>query len=357
MEDFLLELLVLIDPHGHVVHVGQRARVLAGVRITHVQGAVQYDRASMTLDGRPALFQDVHVSGLGILIPVKRGSAIAFGLQPYSQVNYEISGPDTVDEKAAQQSLTGSGGLDVFYLAFASTIGAVQFGITGDFYFGLIRETWRVDLSSPDLLDTEDRVQKNFRGFGVHAGVQLRMKKWQLGLAAGTPVGLSGETRVDTRYISDNEPTPLEAKLPLWLGMGLAFQPSAQWVFSAEARGQQWGKPASADLLGADGVNSYTAGFGFEFSPGKDRLREGKGLHYRAGANYSRLPYLESNGNTIPEWTAAAGFGVPFNRGASRLDFAVEWGKRGSSANLVQENILRFSASINGSERWFQRRR
>ncbi|MGH7497023.1 MAG: hypothetical protein ACREOO_32130 [bacterium] len=330
---------------------------LASIRTTHIQGAALYDRATMTLDNQSALFHEVNVNGLGILIPLKRGYAMAFGFQPYSQVNYEVSDSSTVDGKDLEQSLTGDGGLDVFYLALASTIGPVQFGVTADFYFGLISETWRVNFSSGDLTSTDDRISTNFRGFGVHAGLQMNMKNWQWGLAAGTPVNLSGETRVDTRFDTDDNPKRAESKLPFWLGLGMAYRPSVHWQFAAEARVQQWGMMSKADLLGASGVNNHILGFGLEFTPGSDRLRDGKGLHYRAGANYGRLPYREANGKTIPEWSLAAGFGVPFNRGASSVDFAVEWGKRGNSENLVQENILRFSMSINGSERWFQRRR
>ena len=142
---------------------------LASVRNTHIQGAALYDRASTTLDGNSALFHQVNVSGLGILIPLKRGYAMAFGLQPYSQVNYEMRESGIVDGKEMEQSLAGDGGLDVFYFALASTIGPVQFGVMTDFYFGLLRETWRVNFSSGDLDYTQDELATNFRGFGVHA--------------------------------------------------------------------------------------------------------------------------------------------------------------------------------------------
>ncbi len=332
---------------------------LASVRSTHIQGAAIYERASLTLSGNSARFHDVNVNGLGILIPLKRGSALAFGLQPYSQVNYELSQSDSVDGKAFEQSLNGSGGLDAFYLALATTFGPVQIGVTSDFYFGLVRETWRVNFDADDFNYTADRVETNFRGFGVHGGLQFRLKNLQAGLAAGSPVNISGETRIDTRSNNDEVevPKPAESKLPLWYGLGLAYRATPHWLFSAEGRTQRWGSVNSSDLLGAQGVDSYNLGFGFEFSPGKDRLREGRGMHYRAGANLSRLPYREANGNTIPEWTVAAGLGVPFNRGFSRVDLALEWGKRGNGDNFLQENILRISASINGSERWFQRRR
>jgi hypothetical protein len=321
---------------------------LASVRTTHIQGAALYDRASTTLDGNSALFHQVNVNGLGILIPLKRGYAMAFGLQPYSQVNYEMRESGIVEGKEMEQSLAGDGGLDVFYFALASTIGSVQFGVMTDFYFGLLRETWRVNFSSGDLDYTQDEIATNFRGFGVHAGLQMNMKNWRWGVAAGTPVNLSGETRVDTRYDTDDSPKPVESKLPLWFGMGLAYRAGAHLLLSAEARGQQWGALSSADLLGASGVNSYIVGFGFEFTPGGDRLGESKGLRYRAGANYARLPYREANGNAIPEWSVAAGFGIPFNRGASSVDFAAELGKRGGSDNLVQENVFRLSLSLNG---------
>ncbi len=330
---------------------------MATINTTHIQGEFLYDRANVTLGNTQAKFHDSNVSGLGILLPLQRGYAVAFGIQPYSQVDYEFSDATTEGAKTYTQTLLGSGGLDNFYLAFAGTYKGVRFGLASDFYFGLIRRTWRVNFTDPNLIDTEDQNSTHFKGIGLHGGLQTTIKRWQLGAAFGAPVSLNAETRLDYRFsVSDPVPIQFDARLPLWYGAGASYQAGPKWLIAAQYRVQQWSDLNTTDLFGAEGVDSYNLGLGLQFTPSFDRLQGNIGrIHFRAGANLGRLPYADVNGNTISEWTASAGFGLPFNRGQSRLDFAVEFGKRGNADNLAEEKIFRFSASVIGSERWFQR--
>lgn len=329
---------------------------MATINTTHIQGEFLYDRANLTLGGTKAKFHDSNVNGLGILLPLQRGYTVAFGIQPYSQVDYEFSDKEETGTKPYTQSLLGSGGLDNFYLAFAGTIGRVRFGVASDFYFGLVRRAWRVNFTDANTADTEDQISTHFKGIGFHGGLQTTIKRWQFGVAMGTPVSLNAETRVDYRFKPDAAPTQSDTRLPLWYGFGASYQAGPKWLLATQYRAQQWGGLSTSELLGADGVDSYNLGLGLQFTPSFDRLQNNIGrIHYRLGATMSRLPYAEANGKKISEWTAAAGFGLPFNRGDSRLDFAVEFGKRGNADNLAQETIFRFSASVIGSERWFQR--
>ncbi len=333
---------------------------LATFNTTHIQGEFLYDRANLTLGDTRAKFHDSNVNGLGILLPVKRGYSVAFGIQPYSQVDYEFSDKVESGDKPYTQSLLGSGGLDNFYFAFGGTAGPLRLGVASDFYFGLVRRTWRVNFVPANLVDTEDQTSTHFKGIGFHGGLQTTIKRWQLGVALGAPVTLNAETQQEFVFSSiDSTPLPpmqFDARLPFWYGLSAAYQAGPKWLFAAQYRMQQWSDLNTTELLGANGVDSYNFGFGLQFTPSFDRLQGNIGrIHYRAGATLSRLPYAETNGKTVSEWTATAGFGLPFNRGDSRLDFAFEFGKRGSADNLSEEKIFRFSASVIGSERWFQR--
>lgn len=332
---------------------------MASVTTTHIQGGFLYDRTSFSLQGTDLRFQEANVNSVSLLLPIKRGYTLAFGLQPYSRVDYSFSGAGATDSTSYVESLIGTGGVDNVYIALSGTVGQIRFGLASDFYFGLIERTWSVRFSNSLLSDTEDAVSTKVRGFGLHGGLQAQLGNWDVGAAAAAPVDLSSEISLHPSY--DNKITleSRDLKLPAWYGAGVGYHPNRHWLLGAQWRRQQWGAISSEKLLGAEGVNVDQFGFGVELIPSFDAL-DGffKKLQYRAGFNQGRLPYREAGGRELSEWTLTGGIGVPFNRGLSRIDVAVEIGQRGTDATgLARENVFRLSASVSGSERWFQRRR
>lgn len=332
---------------------------MASVTTTHIQGGFLYDRTSFSQQGAALSFQEANVNSVSLLLPIKRGYALAFGLQPYSRVDYSFSGTGATDSTNYVESLIGAGGVDNVYIALSGTVGQVRFGLASDFYFGLIERTWSVRFSNSLLSDTEDAVSTKVRGFGLHGGLQAQLGNWEVGAAAGAPVDLSSEISLHPSY--DNKITleSRDLKLPAWYGVGLGYHPNQHWLVGAQWRRQQWGTVSSEKLLGAEGVNVNQFGLGIELIPSFDPL-DGffKKLQYRVGFNRNQLPYREVGGMELSEWMLTNGIGAPFNRGLSRIDFAVEFGQRGTDATgLARENVFRFSASVSGSERWFQRRR
>lgn len=332
---------------------------MASVSTTHIQGGFLYDRTSFSQQGADLRFQEANVNSVSLLLPIKRGYALAFGLQPYSRVDYSFSGSGATDSTNFVESLIGSGGVDNVYIALSGTVGQVRFGLASDFYFGLIERTWSVRFSNSLLSDTEDAVSTKVRGFGLHGGVQAQLGNWEVGAAAAAPVDLSSEISLHPSY--DNKITleSRELKLPAWYGVGVGYHPDRHWLVGAQWRRQQWGSVSSEKLLGAEGVNVNQFGLGVELIPSFDPL-DGffKKMQYRLGFHQSQLPYQEVGGRELSEWMLTGGIGVPFNRGLSRIDFAVEYGQRGTEVTgLARENVFRFSASVSGSERWFQRRR
>lgn len=331
---------------------------MASVSTTHIQGGFLYDRTSFSQQGANLSFQEANVNSVSLLLPIKRGYTLAFGLQPYSRVDYAFSGAGAADSTSYTESLVGSGGVDNVFISLSGTLAGLRFGLASDFYFGLIERTWSVRFSNSLLSDSEDAVSTKVRGVGLHGGLQAQIGNWEVGGAAGAPVDLSSEISLHPSY--DNKITleSRDLKLPAWYGVGVGYHPNQHWLLGAQWRRQQWASISSDKLLDAQGVNVNQFSFGFELIPSFDPL-DGffKKLQYRCGFSQSQLPYQEVGGLEVSEWLLTGGIGVPFNRGLSRIDFAVEFGRRGeNTTGLARENIFRFSASVSGSERWFQRR-
>lgn len=327
---------------------------LTRINFTRIQGDFRYERASIDLGvGDNGLFSDGGVSGLGLAIPVKLGQAIAFGVRPYSFSDFEFQREDST----ATESLSSLGGISELYLGYARQLGALRMGATVDFYFGRLDRIWRLNYNDSEIRNSEDVLNRQVTGLGLHLGAQMQPGRWRLGSAVGLPTRLNVTTELNTLPGFTGVIGKSKLKLPFWWSAGVGYAPNRHWLLSADYRTQKWGSVEPAELLGDRGVNSFELSFGGEFIPGFDMLSGYfKRVSYRLGGNYQQLPYAEPLGKNVKQMTVNFGLGLPFGRGYNRIDLAVELGKRGSLAdNLVKENIVLLHVGIIGSERWFQR--
>jgi hypothetical protein len=328
---------------------------LTPVNLTRIQGDFRYERASVNLvqSAVSGLFQDGGVNSLGLAIPITSGQVIAFGVRPYSFSNFQF----TREDSAATESLSSFGGISELYLGYARQLGAWRFGATADFYFGRLERIWRLNHASDEIRNSEDVVNRQVTGVGLHLGAQLQPGRWRFGSAIGLPARLNVTTELNTLPGFTGVISKSKLKLPFWWSAGFGYAPNRRWLFSADYRTQRWGSVQPEELLGDRGTNSFALSFGGEFIPSFDAL-EGylKRVSYRFGGNYQQLPYEEPAGKKVRQLTVNFGLGLPFGRGYNRFDLAVELGKRGSlTDNLVKENIVMVHVGITGSERWFQR--
>ncbi|MDZ7288866.1 MAG: hypothetical protein ONB44_04240 [candidate division KSB1 bacterium] len=328
---------------------------MARVNFSRIQGDFLYERTNVTLQDGTGMFHDANVNSLGLAIPVKRGSVLAFGVRPYSRSDFEFSQRDS--SNTYEEILRGTGGVNEVYFGITATWGAWRTGLTTDFYFGRINRIWRVNFASQEFNNTEDVTNNHVTGIGVHLGVQTQLGKWRLGGAAGLPTRLNVKTTLSTNTGFENETHTGKLKLPLWWGVGLGYAPNRHWLMGADWRTQQWSKVKPDEFLGVQGVDSYDLLCGVEATPSFDPL-DGyfKRMSYRVGGAYRKLPYEEPAGKNLHEWTVSLGLGLPFSGGYNRIDLAVELGKRGSfSDNIAEENLVLVYLAIIGGERWFQR--
>lgn len=327
---------------------------LTRINLTRIQGGFRYERASVDLGvGDNGLFSDGGVNGLSLAIPVKSHQVIAFGVRPYSFSDFEFQRKDSL----ATESLSSLGGISELYLGYARQIGAWRLGATVDFYFGRLDRIWRLNHESSEIRNSEDLLNHQVSGMGLHFGAQIQPGRWRFGSAMGLPTRLNVTTELNTLPGFTGVVGRSKLKLPFWWSAGLGYAPNRHWLLSGDYRTQKWDSVEPAELFGDRGANSFELSLGGEFIPSFDALSGYfKRVNYRFGANYQQLPYEEPIGKNVKQMTANFGLGLPFGRGYNRIDLAVELGKRGNlTDNLVTENIVLFHVGIIGSERWFQR--
>jgi long-subunit fatty acid transport protein len=339
--------------------------LFASIQLTRLQTDFSFESARVKVAENSGRFRDANFNGVSLVLPVKKGYAVAFGLLPYSRVDFTLNQFGSNSSGGYEETYSGLGGLDEIFLAFAGHVGnsekssGLRYGIAADFYFGRIRRTWRVNFDNGSLAATEDQVGQYVRGAGFHAGLQWFDHNWQLGAAVRTPIDLDVET--ETEYIFGDRSNTVQstARLPLWLGLGLGYRAGTKWQFAADYRMQRWSEISADKALGASLQDAREFGAGAEFTASRNPLDAyWKRMSFRAGVSLAQLPYEDPAGQGISEWLLTAGLGLPFRRGSSRLDMAFEFGKRGDlKTNPAEETVFRFSISVSGAERWFVRNR
>ena len=139
--------------------------------------------------------------------------------------------------------------------------------------------------------------------------------------------------------------------------VGLTFQPFERWVLGGDIDVINWKSGYLFDGLPISNMNNNARiGAGIERVPSKRRLAPyADKINYRAGAFYGQLNYL-SNGEAVDEYGVTLGFGLPITQGSSRLDIALQLGKRGDiEINGLSEMFFRLNFSISANEMWFVR--
>jgi hypothetical protein len=80
-------------------------------------------------------------------------------------------------------------------------------------------------------------------------------------------------------------------------------------------------------------------------------------VRYRAGL-HQESSYLKLNNHQIKEFGVSFGAGFPFPKSKSTANFALEFGKQGTTKdNLVRNNYTKFSLYLNLYDYWFVKRK
>ena len=94
---------------------------------------------------------------------------------------------------------------------------------------------------------------------------------------------------------------------------------------------------------------------GFEIVPNRNSaFTYWERVAYRVGFRYE-YTYLNLNNNQINDFGISFGMGLPLRKSKSTVNFGVEFGQFGTTANnLIRENYVRFTLGITMFQKWFE---
>jgi hypothetical protein len=133
------------------------------------------------------------------------------------------------------------------------------------------------------------------------------------------------------------------------------------WTIGAEYETSKWTQYRYNGL--ADKLNDYwQVRIGAQWIPSTTSTSLLGRSTMRLGVNYGR-DYINADNNGLKTFSGTVGLGVPVRPRSSQtaqfttLNFAMEFGKRGSNVNNITESFFRFSVGLSLSDIWFVKRK
>lgn len=305
--------------------------------------------------------KDFIVKRVSIAFKVTPTLAIAFGLKPFSSVNYQYTKLATIADGSTQyiKYTDGSGGIYQSYFSGAKQLSKhFSVGATASWLFGSLQNN--TQYYNPDIgLDISRNENKFYYGAGLQAGLQYYTaaeKKWKhtAGITATAYTNLKGQNTVDYTEsgtaLKTLNPEGISFKLPLAFSAGYSVKNISGLGFHVQGSYQKW--PVQK-LAYKNSFVSNAVGFntGIEYS---HMLKEAPVENYYFGAGFKmEQSYLLVNNQKLNTYAVTFGGGKNISRVIS-LNSGFEVGKRGQfGMGQIQENYIQFSVGITLKDFWF----
>ncbi len=330
-------------------------RLSAGYRFN--QNYITNDKNSLfqnngKIDGIKALFS----------IDTSLGLSAAFGVAPYSSVNYLISTPVFKNieglELTGQNYYSGSGGLSHAFLG--ASIKLTDFaavGVMGIATFGKITNSIRTLFYDYYGYSSETLFEDYFAGLGYKAGIYLNpVKNFGLGLFYESNPNLEYQRKMTyySQLVTDSSYTlSLSSQIPSRFGLGLSYT-LGKVLFGLDYIQQDFSR---FNYKGGPSVkfkNYSSLSFGLKRLGTKSSSSDlADRITYNLGFGFNHL-YYNISSQDINEIYGSFGFEIPIV-GTAILNAAITLGSRGTNDNgLLKEMFGRLNIDVSIGEIWFK---
>jgi hypothetical protein len=326
-----------------------------------------------------AQFSDINFDYFSIGFPIAKWGFASLGLRPASVTGYEFE--NTAQDPGlgyVRQSAYGTGSISKVYLGLGiKPLKNVSLGAHMSYLFGNLTHLNLVDyLLDPAALSYGRRENLHVNDLHFDFGTQVSIpinetKSFTVGatfspktalkgdveslVARGLTIEEEGELFVDADTLSFNHTSFADKamELPMSYGIGLAYEVKNKLVLTADYLTNDWSDITFHDQLSTTTNRSRMAA-GIEFIPNYRNPNSYLALmRYRIGTHYTK-EYLVLNDHQLKDFGISFGVGLPLKRSKTSLNFAFEFGTRGTTDNnLIKENYGKFSVNLTLFEYWF----
>lgn len=337
-----------------------------------------------------------NVAYLNFGMPLTKWWKTAFGLMPYSNINYEsvVSSEDSTTYGSMKTLYSGTGGVSKVFWGHAFSIiperlavgfnanlltGNVQRAITYDFqgndstYF---MNSSRYKATTMRNLTFDFGMQyfhpiseKHTLGIGVTVQTPRTMQVRENALIYTFVEYASDQYICDTIFPHPGDDSEFMSTLeqPLVIGLGVSLANKGAWMVAADATFAPWN---GLKYTEGEGYNIFGTtklrydkwsryALGVERSGNKDANKYFRRISWRAGVSYEQgclHLMLNEKAYSINEIGIGAGVSMPMRKGRSLLNLSMRYSRYGSPDPL-QRNCFTVGISVGSCENWFVKRK
>lgn len=355
-------------PGGRAGYLASSLASWNNIRLTqlHVSGGLT--RTQIRPYGQ---FEQIGTQNFQFLLHVNRRTAYGVSLRPVTRVDMFVEVPETaaylgLDTLRFAQSQSSVGGMTALDLGYSRRIRpSVSIGAAINILFGTLtqRDTLVfIDQGQRDLLEFMTAGQTlEFNGRTITLSMlanRFPRTKGQLGLELLLPLGLN--LSAVRRHSGITTPESLRytrVGLPYRVKIGYGFNVTPRQRLLAEVAILQLPAENEHDLV----FNQHLEGtrairVAWSRVPGGRGTPDPGRIYYRVG--FYRIAYYLSgpNRNPLAEFGITTGMGLRSLRTGTRLDFSLQYGRRGGSLPGARSEIFySLSIGVTTGERWFSR--
>lgn len=330
--------------------------------------------------------KDINFRYLALNFPITRWLGAGMGIQPFSDMGYQINYTDTIaGTLTAAHSYNGEGTTSKAFFGLAiSPVKNLSLGANLNYIFGRLNKNTSVTFNSQNEFFLSKTEGTRLRDFTMTYGLQytIPIKKDESLTLGATFENKSTLTvlhrlfafktiTVGTSALTDTLQFHAEGTnqlvLPTKIGVGLSFHKINKLEINADYYYAGWNNSKTNFVDRIDGTSGYEKdpylknltriSAGVEYIPDAFSIRNKlKRIKYRAGIHQENS-YLNINNHPIKEIGISFGTGISFPKSNSTANFAIEFGKKGTmNDNLVRQNYMKLSLYLNLWDRWFMKR-
>ena len=344
----------------------------AHLSMVRLEMSFAYDELKLSNSGQTKYYGDGLFKGVTFGFPISTVNKIslAFGVVPYSRINYEVT-ENIVDTTTGNYNTTylGKGGLSKIFVGSTYQLpGEFLIGATLEYYFGNIKYTSKLAFEDASYYPAEYEVNFAPKGFGTTIGLispnmsdllnSSAISNFRLGLSTNIVGKLSTDTSFVSRSstivdsISTGE-TKMEVPMRLNAGLHIAF--INVYNLALDYFYQPWTEFKLSKINQSNLSDVHRISLGFEYRPQRvPGITFWEQIMFRLGLSYEISQY-NFNGNELKQYSVFGGFALPLSP-ENTIDLGFEYSVRGTKEdNLLQENFLRINFGLSFGDIWFIR--